>query len=197
MSAQKTKNHILPSLQNRILLYLAKQGPQTINETVKGIRSSDYKSQYKSSWIAFHSLERKKVIQKTHAKTHQGREYPRFWLSNAGVFIALVEGASAQHLLAKSLQTYPNDKALQCCLELAPFTGIEAYRVALSAILSKGKLEPSDAATMMFTLANKDLSNTQFKQFRQILKRYPQQYEKLEKQIKQLTEFLNKMEKMI
>jgi len=197
MSAQKIKNPILPPLQNRIVLYLAKQEPQTINETVNGIRSSDYKSQYKSSWIAFHSLEKKKVIQKTDFKIHQGREYPRFWLSNAGVFIALVEGTSSQHLLTKCLQIYPSDKALQYCLELAPFTGTEAYKVALSAILSKGKLEPSDAATMMFTLANKDLSNTQFKQFRQILKRYPQQYEQLKKQIKQLTEFLNKMEKMI
>lgn len=87
--------------------------------------------------------------------------------------------ASAQDLLAKTTKAYPNDKVLQCCLEMAPFTGIEGYRVALSAILSKGKLEQSDATTMMLTQMEKDLSINQFRQFLEILKRYPEEYKKL------------------
>ena len=146
---------------------------------------------------AFNSLEKKGLIKKADVKTYCGREYPRFWLSSAGVFIALVEGASAQDLLAKTIKTYPNDNVLQCCLEIAPFTGIEGYRIALSTILSKGKLEQSDAITIMLTQMEKDLSIKQFKQFLEILKKYPEEYEKLKQQIEQLTEFLSKMEKSI
>jgi hypothetical protein len=197
MSTQKTKRDNLPPLQKRIILYLAKHEPQTINETVKGIRSCQYKSSYKSSWTAFNSLEKKGLIKKTDVKTYRGREYPRFWLSSAGVFVALVEGASAQDLLEKTIKAYPNDKVLQCCLELAPFTGIEGYRVALSAILSKGKFEQSDATIMMLTQMEKDLSIKQFKQFLEVLKRYPKEYEKMKKQVEQFNESLDKIEEMI
>lgn len=100
-------------------------------------------------------------------------------------------------LLEKTIKAYPDEKVLQCCLELAPFTGIEGYRVALSAILSKGKFEESDATTMMLTQMEKDLSIKQFKQFLEILKRYPEEYEKLKNQVEQLTEFLDKMKKLI
>jgi hypothetical protein len=197
MSTKKTKGNNLPSLQKRILLYLAKHEPQTINETVKGIRSPQYRSSYKSSWTSFNSLEKKGLIKKADVKTYCGREYPRFWLSSAGVFVALVEGASAQDLLERTIKAYPNEKVLQCCLELAPFTGIDGYRVVLSAILSRGKFEQSDAITMMLTQMEKDLSIKQLKQLLEVLKKYPGQYEKLKKQIEQLNEFLDKMEKMI
>jgi hypothetical protein len=100
-------------------------------------------------------------------------------------------------LLGKTFKAYPNDKVLQCCLEMAPFTGIEGFKIGLSAILSKGRLEQSDAITMMLTQMKKDLSVKQFKQFFGILKKYPEQYGKLKEQIGQLTEFLDKMEKMI
>lgn len=137
------------------------------------------------------------LIKKTHVKTYRGREYPRFWLSSAGVFMALVEGASSQDLLDKTIKAYPNDEVLQCCLEMAPFTGIEGFRVGLSAILSKGKLEESDAIAIMLVQSQKDLSTQQSKQFFEILKKHPEQYEKLKKQIEQLTEFVDKMEKLI
>jgi hypothetical protein len=197
MSTQKTKRDNLPPLQKRIILYLAKHEPQTINETVKGIRSRQYKSSYKSSWTAFNSLEKKGLIKKTDVKTYRGRKYPRFWLSSAGVFVALVEGASPKDLLDRTIKAYPNDKVLQCCLELAPYTGVEGYRVALSAILSKGKFEESDATTMVITQMEGDMSGKQFKQFLEILKRYPEQYERIKKHVEQLTELLDKMEKMI
>jgi hypothetical protein len=197
MLTQKGKGDSLPPLQKRIVLYLAMHEPQTINETVKGIRSRQYKSSYKSSWIAFNSLEKKGAIRKTDVKTYRGREYPRFWLSSAGVFVALVEGASAQDLLEKTIRAYPNDKVLQCCLELAPFTGIEGYRVALSAILSKGRFEESDATNMMLAQMEKDLSIKQFKQFLEVLKRYPEEYGKMKKQVEQFNESLDKIEEMI
>jgi hypothetical protein len=50
---------------------------------------------------------------------------------------------------------------------------------------------------MMLTQTEKDLSIKQFKEFLEILKKYPKEYEKLKQQIEQLTEFLSIMEKSI
>lgn len=72
---------------------------------------------------------------------------------------------------------------------MAPFTGVEGYRVGLSAVLAKGKLEESDAIAIMLLQSQKDLTTQQFKQLFEILKKHPEQYEKLKKQIEQLTEF--------
>lgn len=80
---------------------------------------------------------------------------------------------------------------------MAPFTGVEGYRVGLSAVLAKGKLEESDAIAIMLLQSQKDLTIQQFKQLFEILKKHPEQYEKFKKQIGQLIEFLNKMEKSI
>jgi len=71
------------------------------------------------------------------------------------------------------------------------------FRVGLSAILSKGKLEESDAIAIMLVQSQKDLSTERSKQFLEILNKHPEQYEKLKKQIEQLTKFLDKMEKLI
>ncbi len=80
---------------------------------------------------------------------------------------------------------------------MAPFTGVEGYRVGLSAVLAKGKLEESDAIAIMLLQSQKDFTIQQFKQLFEILKKHPEQYEKFKKQIGQLTEFLSKMEKSI
>jgi hypothetical protein len=196
MSTGKPKGNNLPSLQKRILLYLAKHEPQTINETVKGIRSSQYRSSYKSSWTAFNSLEKKGLIKKADVKTYRGREYPRFWLSSAGVFMALVQGASAQDLLEKAAVVYPDDRVLQCILEMAPFSGVERYRTGLSTILAKGKLEEFDATMMMMAQMQDDLSGKELIQVFKLLQKYPEQYKRLKEQIELLTLFLNKMERL-
>jgi hypothetical protein len=195
MSTQRGKGNLFPPLQKRIILYLAKHEPLTINEIDKGIRPRN-KSSYHATWHAFKSLEKKKLVQKTDVKTYRGREYDLYWLSSAGVFVALVEGADAHDLLQRTIKAYPNDRVLQYCLQIAPFTGTDGYRIALSAILSKGKLEPSDL-TMMLTQKGKALSLEQFKQFQEIQGKFPEQREKQKKHIKQLIELLEKMEEMI
>jgi hypothetical protein len=200
MSAPKGKSNNLPPLQKRIILYLAKHEPKTINEINSGINPpSRTKSLYKSTWTAFKALKKKGMTEGVTLKPYRGHEYPLFWLTDLGVFTALVEGADTQDLLEKTIKTYPNNKILQCCLAIAPFIDIEFYRIALSAILNKGKLEQSDLINMVVTQVQKDSSIDQFKQFLGILKKYlpPEEYKKLDNQIKQYADLLKKIGEMM
>ena len=180
------KNQLLPSLQKRIILNLAKNKPQTINETAKAI-----KGHYKASWLAFKSLEKKGIIKKVTSKKYRGREYPCFWATDSGIFIALLEGANPATLLEKTLKFYPQNKDLQCLLETSLILGTEAYYMAFSVILSKGKLEPIDTSTIMITQMQKELSLDEVKQIITILKKYPKHYQKFKENIEQLKEILH------
>ena len=201
MSTPKGKSNILPPLQKRIILYLVKHEPQTINEINSGINPTPRNKSlyYKSTWTAFKALKKKGMTKEVALKKYRGNEYPCFWLTDLGVFTALVEGADTQDLLEKTIKTYPNNKILQCCLAIAPFIDIEFYGIALSAILNKGKLEQSDLTTLMVTQAQKDSSIEQVKQFLGILKKYlpPEEYKKLDKQIKQYADLLKKIGEMM
>lgn len=177
------KSQLLPPLQRRIFLNLAKKDPQTINGTAKAV-----KGHYKSSWLAFNSLEKKGMIRKVTSKKHRGNEYPCFWLTESGVFIALLEGANPATLLEKTLKIYPENKDLQCLLEISPILGTDAYNIAFSAILGKGKLEPIDKSTIMATQMQKKLSFDEAKQITTILKKYPEQYRQFKEKVEQLKE---------
>lgn len=192
MTKQESKGNILPPLQKRIILHLAKNGAQTINKTAKGL-----KKQYKSSWTAFNTLEQKGLIKKTDLWTYRNRKYPLFWLTQAGIFVALVEGADAPNLLQRTLKNYPNDKTLQCCLELSPLLGLEGFKIGLSAIQDKGKLDDSDKMKIILAHAQKDVSVKQFRKLIEILKRYPKEYYKTKKNLSQTIKILTKLESLI
>jgi hypothetical protein len=177
------KSQLLPPLQRRIFLNLAKKDPQTINETAKAI-----KGHYKSSWLAFNSLEKKGMIRKVASKKYRGNEYPCFWITESGVFIALLEGANPATLLEKTLKIYPKNKDLQYLLEISPILGTDAFNVAFSAILGKGQLEPIDTTTIMVTQMQKKLSSDEVKQIITILKKYPEQYRQFRENVEQLRE---------
>jgi len=192
MSKQQSKGNSLPPLQKRIILHLAKSGAQTINEAKSGI-----KGHYKSTWTAFNTLETKKLIKKTDVKIYRNREYPRYWLTQAGVFFALVEGANACNLLERTIKTYPDDKTLQCILEISPLVGLEGFRIALSAIQDKGKLDDLDAARIILASAQGDISIQHLKEFIRILRKYPKDYERTKKQIGQVSTLLAKLVSLI
>jgi len=188
MSTQKNKGNNLPKLQKRIILHLAKNGAQTINETAKRL-----KGHYKSTWIAFNSLEKKGLIKKTDMKIYRNRKYPRFWLTQEGIFVALVEGADATNLLQATIKTYPNDKTLQCCLEISPVLGLEGFKIALSAIQDKGKLEDSDMIKVFLAHAQKDVSLEQIRKLIEILKKYPKEYRETKTNLNQIAKMLSKL----
>jgi len=192
MSTQKGKGNNLPPLQKRIILHLARNGAQTINETVKSL-----KGHYKSSWIAFDVLKQKRLIKKTDLKIYRNREYPRFWLTQEGIFVALVEGADSTNLLQKTLKSYPNDKTLQCCLELSPLLGLEGFKIALSTIQNKGNLDNSDTMRIFLAHAQKDVSVKQFRKLIEILKRYPKEYYETKKHLSQIIKTLTKFESLV
>jgi len=192
MSKQEGKGNSLPPLQKRIILHLAKSGAQTINETKSGL-----KGHYKSAWIASNALEAKGLVKKTDVKIYRNREYPRYWLTQAGVFVALVEGANPHNLLERTIKTYPDDKTLQCVLEISPVVGLEGFRIALSAVQDKGKLDDSDTMRMLLAGAQKDVSIQQFKELLTIIKKYPNEYERTKKRIGAMSTLLAKLVSLI
>jgi hypothetical protein len=167
---------------------LAQTGPQTINETVKTIKHS-----YKPSWIAFKALVAKGFVRKTEVKVHRNREFPRHWLTQAGIFVALVEGANPHNLLVRTINTYPDDKTLQCTVEIAPIVGLEGFRVALSAIQEKGRLDDSDTSRMLLAGMQRDISLEQFKELFRILRKYPAEYEGTKKRMGAMYTLLEKL----
>lgn len=179
------KSQLLPPLQERIILNLAKNKPQTINETAKAI-----KGHYKASWLAFKSLEKKGIIKKITSKEYLGIKYPCFWVTELGIFIALLEGVNPATLLEKTLKFYPENKDLQCLLETSLILGTDAYNMAFSIIRKKGKLEPIDTSIIMATQMQKELSSDEVKQVIKMLKKYPKQHRQLKENIEQLKEIL-------
>ena len=103
MSKPKTKSNNLPSLQKRMVLDLAETEPKTMNETAKAISK-----QYRPTWTAFKSLAKKNLIEKTSLiKKHRRQEYPRYWLTDKGIAMALLEGANPDKLLRQTKILYP------------------------------------------------------------------------------------------
>ena len=140
---------------------------------------------------------KKGLIKKTDLKIYRNREYPRFWLTQGGIFVALVEGGDATNLLQNTLKSYPNDKTLQCCLELSPLLGLEGFKIALSAIKDKGKLDDSDMMKIFLAHAQKEVSVKQFRKLIEILKRYPKEYYRTKKNLSQINKVLTKLESLI
>jgi hypothetical protein len=184
-----TKSEFLPPLQKIILLYLAKTHPETKNATAKAI-----KGHYKSSWMAFNYLEEKGLIAKIDMKEYRGRLHPRFWLTTSGVFLALIEGINPKILLTRTVEIYPENKALQCIVEVTKILGTGMHKIAYSTILDKGKLEETDVSTMFATQLQRELSLEQIKDLISIMKRYPEQFGNFKVQTDQAIENLKKVE---
>ena len=196
MSIGFVKGDILPPLQKKIVLHLAKSEPKTINETVTALKGN-----YKSSWIAFNKLEEKQIIQKTDTKSYRGREYPRFWLTPTGVLIALFEGINFEVLLERTLKMYPDDKNIQILLELSPVFGTEVFKLAFLSILKKGKLDEDDL-TMIVTAelnspeAQSDFGGRRPEDILAILKKHPIAYENTKQYARRAREKIDKLDEL-
>ncbi len=188
MSRQLWKGNNLPPLQKKIVLCLAEKGPQTINETVQNI-----KHHYKPTWIAFNSLEKKGLIRKINSKIYRGRQYPQFWLSEEGIILSLVEGASKEALLEKVEAFYPDNRNLHAFLDFASIFNPEIWKIAYYSIKRKGKLEPVDLAMIMVTQMESDANLEKVKEGLTKLKKYPEILESFKK----LVEGLDKVKELV
>lgn len=187
-------------LQKGIILYLARTKPQTINETAKGI-SKDYKS----SWIAFQKLEKKKLVKKVDKKFYLRNEYPCFWLTEMGILHALDECADPEHLLNQTLTIYPQNRNLQFFIETVPIFGKEVADIFGSDILGNPEEVEKNLVRLLFTcLMNtiNDAPKTQNAQepitkLRVLLKKYPELHQRLPSELKKYAKELKKIANLL
>jgi hypothetical protein len=190
MSKPKMKGDNLHPLQKLIVLHFAESEPQTINQTVKAISKS-----YKPTWIAFNSLEKKKLIRKTDVKEYRGRKYPRYWLTDEGMIMAMMEGASSKKLLEQTKLLYPDVEIIHCFLEMMPFIDPEVTRMSYASVKGKGKFGFIEVATLFLSQAAMPMDIETAKELKAVLKKYPDQYNMLklavQTMIDQITELIS------
>lgn len=199
MSMHENKDNILPPLQNRVILCLAREGLQTVNEISANIPRLQLAQtcHYKPTWLAVKSLIKKGYIQQAGMKSYRGRKYPQFWLTDNGIFLAMIEGERFTDLLAKTKQIYPDNDTLACYLEVSSKLNPDIFRVAFSALKQKGKIESSDVITMLFTGMQTETDDQQTKEIINILKKHPQEYLAFKTKMHKLLDNLDKLKKMI
>lgn len=188
MSKRKKEGNSLHPLQRQIVLNLSKNGPQTINKTVKNINHS-----YKPSWTAFNSLEEKGLLTKVGTYDYHGNKFPEFWLTELGILTAILEGASPTDLLAQSREVYPDNQMLQYFLEMIPNFNQDIVRIAFTALKNKGKLEPADLVSIMITQMQTDAPMKTFIRALETLRKYPKEYKQFKQNITQIRENFNKL----
>lgn len=192
MPIQKGKGNSFPPLQKRIIIHLAQNKPQTINETVKGISGH-----YKSSWIAFNVLKEKGLIKEVTSKDYRGRQYPRYWLTELGIFLAIYERVNPEVLLRATLEFYPEDKNLQFLIEAVPILGKHALKALYLAVLTKGEIEQRDITSLFAAQMQEKFTPKQKRQFSKIIKKYPEPYQKLRDYINQIQKNLKELSDLL
>ena len=188
MSKFKFKSDNLHPLQKLIVLNLAENEPRTINQTVRALSKS-----YKPAWIAFHSLEKKKLIRKTDVKRYRGREYPRFWLTDEGMIMAMLEGVNPAILLDETKKLFPDRKMVHCFLELVPYMNQIVLRLAYSSVKGGGKLEFKDMATIIISQAGIPMEVENLEKFVAVFRKYPEEYQKLRRLIQIVIDQLKRL----
>ena len=192
MIKQQSTSHILPPLQSDILLHLAEEGSQTINEIASGVSRS-----YKPTWTAFNSLKQKKLVKEASVKNYRGREYPRFWLTDDGALVALAEGTDFDRLFELTKQIYPKNKILACYLEVvSKMNLLDTIRVGYSALKRKGELDPLDLMNMILTGTKKKTTDQQLQEIVDVIKTYPKEYVSFKKRLDQILESLDKLKEI-
>ena len=183
MLKPKTKNNNLPSLQKTIVLHLAETEPKTMNETAKAISK-----QYRPTWTAFKSLAKKNLITETRLrKFYRRQKYPRYWLTDKGMVMALMESANPDKLLKQTKILYPNAENTHFFLEIAPLIHPEVMKIAYSSIRGRDKLGINEIIILYLSQPSIAIDDKTANDFIATLKKYPNQY----------TIFKNTAQKMI
>ncbi len=113
------------------------------------------------------------------------------------MFLALIEGIKPKSLLTKTLEIYPEDRQLQCIIEVSTILGTEMFEIGYSAIVKKRKIEKNDVSTMLAAQLQKDLSLEQIGELISIMKKYPEQFGSFQDQIDQMLENLKIVESFL
>jgi len=183
------KKEFLTPLQKKILLFLAVSHPQTKNETVKAIKGN-----YRSSWDAFKELERKNLIKAISLKVYRGREYPRFWVTENGIILAMSEKAKPEILLRKTQEIYPENRDLHFLIEVIPILGESAFKMLYLAVITNGKIEQNDLIPIF--AAQGKLTDEDLRKYISILKKYPERHKQHAEYIKRVGKNLKDLSDM-
>jgi hypothetical protein len=128
------------------------------------------------------------------SKTYRRREFPLFWVTESGVFVALCEGASPDILFEKSVNIYPENRVLRCLLEISPILGTEGFKGLYLAVLNKGTVEQGDISTLIATQMQHKITVEEAKKLVEIVRKYPEQYEQFKKSMGQLKKNMKKLD---
>ena len=183
------KSEFLPPLQKRIILFLAQNQPMNKHATAKAMNEHT-----RSTWLSFKSLENNGLIKKIDRRMSLGRERNCYWLTDSGIFLALIEGAEPKKVLKRTEEIYPENKMLQCVIEITAILGTGMHKIAYSAVLTKGKLEQDDRSAMMSAQLQKELSLEQIQELMAIMKKYPEQVGDMQAKIMELIEKVKEVE---
>jgi len=152
---------------------------------------------YKSSWIAFNVLKKKGLIKNVTSKNYRGRQYPCFWLTDLGIFLALHEGAKQEVLLRTTLEIYPENKNLQFIIEAVPILGKNAFDALYLAVLTKGVIKQRDLTSIFAAQMQKKLTPKQLRQFMMVLKKYTEPYQQYADYINQIRKNLRELSDLL
>lgn len=176
---------MLPKLQKKIVLSLAKNEPMTMSDTNRKI--SGYLS---STTRAFHELEKKGMVTEIEKKEYRGQKFSLYWLSDRGIAFALLNDANPNTLERIALN-FRKKEGIETYLKLRRLSP-KISIIIDEAILFRGiidfddliKLLLPEVASLEKAEFDKFFDAVQNSEFKDILDFY----------IKRLREFTNKIE---
>jgi DNA-binding MarR family transcriptional regulator len=185
----KCKSDFLHPLQRKILLFLAVNEPNNKHAIASAINEHPT-----STRKSLKSLEESRLIVKIDKRMSLGVKRDCYWLTDSGVFLALIEGAKPKNVLKRTEKIYPENKSLQCIIEITAILGTKMHKIAYSAVLTKGKLERDDRSAMMSAQLQKELSLEQIQELLAIMRKYPEQVGDMQEKIMEMIEKIKKVE---
>lgn len=192
MSKMKSEGYSLGSLQKQVILCLAEKGRQTINETKETIHGH-----YKSTNIAFHSLEKKQLIKRIGVKEYRKRKFDTFWLADKGLINAISNNADLKLLLSNVKKVYPNDKEKALLVELS--TIVDKEFIATTYYLKQTtEVDVNMIVNLTIIASSQGLDakqiNMKFRELNRILRKYPKFHKEIrnimQKNVKALRSFI-------
>jgi hypothetical protein len=126
-SKSALKSEFLPPLQKRILLFLAENPPMNKHATAKAMNEHT-----RSTWLSFKSLKNSGLIKKIDRRMWLGIKRDCYWLTDSGVYLALIEGAKPKNVLKRTKEVYPENKLLQLIIEVTTILGTAMHKLGYS-----------------------------------------------------------------
>jgi DNA-binding MarR family transcriptional regulator len=186
------KSDFLRFLQRRILLFLAINEPKNKYAIARAMK--EYATSTRKS---LKSLEESGLIKKIDKRMSLGRLRDCYWLTDSGVFLALIEGAKPRKVLERTREMYPENKLLHLMIEITPILGTAMHKIGYSSLSTKGKLDETDKSAMMSSQLQKELSLEQIKELFTIMEKYPEQVGDIQAKIEEMLEKMKKVESFL